>query len=135
MIGLKTCAAAPMYSTVRFVRVLFVIEYCVEKSAVARVRVTRAVPVPVSVPVPLMIAPATGLKIAFTPLTLSVPLTAKLLFSVSGCVMFESVRLKKVILAVLEILCDPVPLKLNVPVPAFRVVPGAGPPAVKIKFP
>ncbi len=70
MIGLKTCAAVPMYSTVRLVNVLLVIVYCDEKSAVAAMRVTRAVPVPVSVPVPLMTAAATGMKIAFTPLTL-----------------------------------------------------------------
>ena len=48
--------------------------------------------------------------------------------------MFESVRLKKVMLVPLLMLCAPVPLKLNVPVPAFRVVAGA-PPAFKTKLP
>src|SRR5215210_2616277 len=90
VIGLKTCAAAPMYSTVRLVNVLLVIVYCDEKSAVAAVRVTRAVPVPVSVPVPLMIVAATGERIAFAPLTLRLPPTARLLLSVSGWVVFES---------------------------------------------
>ena len=135
VIGLKTCAAVPMYSTVKLVNVLFVIVYCDEKSAVAAMRVTRAVPVPVSVPVPLITVAGTGAKIAFAPLTLRLPLTAKLLLAVSGCVTFESVRLKNVMAEPFVILCDPVPLKLNVPVPAFRVVPGAGPPAVKLKFP
>ena len=48
--------------------------------------------------------------------------------------MFESVRLKKVIAVPLLILCALVPLKLNVPVPAFKVVAGA-PPAFKTKLP
>ena len=134
VIGLKICAPAPMYSTVRLVNVLFVIVYCDEKSAVAAVRVTRAVPVPVNVPVPLMTAPATGERIAFTPLTLRVPLTARLLLSVSGWVMFESVRLKNVMFVPFVMLCAPVPLKLNVPVPAFKVVAGA-PPAFRTKLP
>ena len=97
-------------------------------------REARAVPVPVSVPVPLMTAAATGERIAFAPLTLRVPLTARLLLSVSGCVTFESVRLKNVMLVPLVMLCAPVPLKLNVPVPAFKVVAGA-PPALRTKFP
>src|ERR1700754_316771 len=133
-IGLKTCAAAPMYSTVKLVRVLFVIVYCDRKSAVAAIRVTRAVPVPVNVPVPIIPAPATGLNIAFVPLTLSEPLTAKLLLAVSGLVMFESVRLKNVMLVPLLMLCAAVPLKLNVLVPAFNVVAG-DPPAFKTKLP
>ena len=84
VIALKTCAAVPIYSTVRLVKVLLVIVYWEEKSAVAAIRVTRAVPVPVSVPVPLMTAAATGLRIAFTPLTLRLPLAARLLLSVNG---------------------------------------------------
>jgi len=108
--------------------------YCDRKSAVAAVRDARAVPVPVSVPVPLITAPPTGERMAFAPLTFRVPLTARLLLSVSGFVTFESVRLKKVMLVPLEILCAPVPLKLNVPVPAFKVVAG-DPPAFKTKFP
>ena len=74
------------------------------------------------------------MKIAFAPLTLRVPLTSKLLLAVSGCVTFESVRLKNVMLVPLVMLCAPVPLKLNVPVPAFKVVAGA-PPAFKNKVP
>lgn len=81
-----------------------------------------------------MTAAATGERIAFAPLTLRVPLTAKLLLSVSGCVTLESVRLKKVMAVPLLMLCEPVPLKLNVPVPALRVVAGA-PPALRTKFP
>src|SRR5215217_848977 len=111
-IGLNTCAAVPMYSTVRLVNVLLLIVYCDEKSAVAAMRVTRAVPVPVSVPVPLITAAATGDKMAFAPLTLRVPLTARLLLSVSGFVTFESVKLKKVMLVPLLILCAPVPLNI-----------------------
>src|ERR1051325_8749241 len=111
VIALKVCAAVPMYSTVRLVSVLFVIVYWLRKSAVAAVRVTRAVPVPVSVPVPLMTAAATGLKIAFAPFTFNVPLTPKLLFAVSGWVVFESVRLKKLREKLLLILCVLVPLK------------------------
>ena len=61
---------------------------------------------------------------AFAPLTLRVPSTAKLLLAVSGWVTFESVRLKNVMAVPLVILCAPVPLKLNVPVPAFKVVAG-----------
>ena len=123
-----------MYSTVKFVSVLVVIVYCDKKSAVAAIRVTRAVPEPVKVPVPLMTAAATGERIAFAPLTLRVPPTAKLLLAVSGFVVFESVRLKNVIFVPLLMLCAPVPLKLNVLVPAFNVVAGA-PPAFKTKFP
>src|ERR1041385_2748296 len=134
VIGLKTCAAAPMYSTVRLVNVLFVIVYCDEKSAVAAVRVTRAVPEPVSVPVPLITVAATGAKIAFAPLTLRLPLTAKLLFAASGCVVFESVRLKIVILVPLLMLWAPVPLKLNVPVAPLKEVAG-DPPAFTTRFP
>src|ERR1041385_46510 len=107
-----------MYSTVRLVKVLFVMVYCDEKSAVAAMRVTRAVPEPVNVPVPLMTGAATGAKIAFVPLTLRLPLTAKLLLAVSGWVVFESVRLKNVMPlgALLRLmLCALVPLKLNVP--------------------
>src|SRR6185295_15253174 len=104
-----------MYSTVRFVSVLLVIVYCDKKSGVAAIREARAVPAPVSVPVPLMTDAATGEKIAFAPLTLRVPLTPKLLLAVSGWVTFESVRLKKLMLASLLIDCEPVPLKLNVP--------------------
>src|ERR1044071_4150813 len=123
-----------MYSTVKLVSVLLVMVYCDKKSAVAAVRVTRAVPVPVGVPVPLITAPATGERIAFAPLTLRLPLTARLLLSVSGWVVFESVRLNNVMLVPLLILCALVPLKLNVPVPAFRVVAG-DPPALSTKFP
>jgi len=108
--------------------------YCDKKSGVAAIREARAVPVPVSVPVPLMTAAATGERIAFAPLTLRLPLTARLLLSVRGWVTFESVRLKKVMAVPLEILCALVPLKLNVPVPAFKVVAGA-PPAFRTKFP
>ncbi len=72
---------------------------------------------------------------AFAPLTLRLPLTARLLFSVSGWVTFESVRLKNVMAVPLEMLCAPVPLKLNVPVPAFKLVAGPTPPAFKTKFP
>src|SRR5690349_19855610 len=110
------------------------IVYWFRKSAVAAMRDARAVPVPVNVPVPLITAPATGERIAFTPLTLRVPLTARLLLSVSGFVVFESVRLKNVIAVPLEILCALVPLKLNVLVPAFKVVAG-DPPAFKTKLP
>ena len=81
-----------------------------------------------------MTAPATGERIAFAPLTFRVPFTARLLLSVSGWVTFESVRLKKVMFVPFEMLWAPVPLKLNVPVPAFKVVAGA-PPAFKTKFP
>src|SRR5262249_27112341 len=98
-------------------------------------REARAVPVPVSVPVPLMTVAATGERIAFAPLTVRLLLTARLLLSVSGWVVFESVRLLKVIDAVLLILCAPVPLKLNVPVPALKVVAGPDPPAVKVRLP
>src|ERR1043166_10008605 len=87
-------------------------------------REARAVPVPVNVPVPLITAAATGERIAFAPFTFRLPLTARLLLSVSGLVGFESVRLKNVMLVPLLILCALVPLKLNVPVPAFRVVAG-----------
>src|ERR1051325_127391 len=116
-----------------FVSVLFVMVYWFRKSAVAAMRDARAVPVPVKVPVPLITAPATGEKIAFAPFTLRDPLTAKLLFAVSGFVVFESVRLKNVIAVPLLMLCEPVPLKLNVPVPAFNVVAGA-PPAFSTKL-
>lgn len=101
------------------------------KNASAPVRVTRTRPVPVSVPVPpLITAAATGAKIALAPLTFRVPLTAKLLLSVSGCVTLESVRLKKVIELVLVMLCAMLPLKLNklvspvkVPVPNWKLPP------------
>ena len=46
--------------------------------------VARAVPVPVRVPVPLMTVAATGNRMAFAPLTLRLPLTARLLLSVNG---------------------------------------------------
>src|SRR6476661_3924047 len=96
--------------------------YCDRKSGVAAMRDARAVPVPVKVPVPLITAAATGEKIAFAPLTLRLPLTAKLLLAVSGWVVLESVRLKNVMFVPLLMLCALVPLKLNVPVPAFNVV-------------
>jgi len=53
VVTLAVCAAAPMYSTVKLVRVLVVIVYWLKKES-APVRVTRAVPVPVSVPAPLI---------------------------------------------------------------------------------
>ena len=88
-------------------------------------RVTRAVPVPVSVPVPPITAVATGARVALAPFTLSVPLTLKLLFSVSGFVVFEFVRLKNVIAVPLVILCEPAPLKLNVLVVPASALQGA----------
>ena len=81
-----------------------------------------------------MTVAATGARIAFAPLTFRVPPTFRLLLSVSGCVVFESVRLKKVMSVPLLRLCAPLPLKLNVPVPAFKVVAGA-PPAFSTKLP
>ena len=100
------------------------------KKESAPVRVTRAVPVPVSVPVPpLITAAATGARIALAPLMFKVPLTAKLLLSVSGCVVLESVRLKKVMALPLVMLCAVVPLKLNRQVPAVKV------PEPKLKLP
>ena len=119
MVTLAVCAAAPMYSTVKLVSVLVVIVYWLKKAS-APVRVTRAVPVPVSVPAPLMTEAATGAKIAFAPLTVKVPPTAKLLFTVNGCVTFEFVRLLKVKKLTLVMLCAAEPLKLNVPVPALN---------------
>ena len=104
------------------------------KPAVAARRVTRAVPLPVRVPVPPIREVATGASVALAPFTLRVPLTLKLLLSVNGCVVFESVRLKKVMLVPFVILCAADPLKLKVPVPAFRVVAGA-PPAFRTKLP
>jgi len=53
---------------VRFVSVLFVIVYCEEKSAVAAVRVTFTVPLPVSVPPPLRMTNAAGVSVAPAPI-------------------------------------------------------------------
>src|SRR5882762_232119 len=129
VVVLALCAPAPTYSTVMLVRVLPpVIAYWVKKES-APVRVTCAVPVPVNAPPPLITAAATGAKIALAPLMFRVPLTAKLLLSVSGCVVLESVRLKKVMALLLLMLCAIVPLKLNKPVPALKV------PDPKLKLP
>ena len=129
---LAVCAAAPIYSTVKLVSVLPpVIAYWVKKES-APVRVTRAVPVPVSEPAPLITAVATGARIAFAPLMFREPpdAIAKLLLSVSGFVVLESVRLKKVIKLALVMLCAGAePLKLNVLVPALKV------PDPKLKLP
>lgn len=111
------------------------IVYCDKKSGVAAIREARATPVPVKVPEPLITAPATGERMALAPFAVRLPLTAKLLLNVSGWVTFESVRLLNVIAVPFEILCVPVPLKLNVLVPALRLVAGPAPPALRTKLP
>ncbi len=62
VIALTVCADAPAYSTVRLVKVLLVIVYCELKSAVASVRVTLTVPLPVNVPMPLITSVAEGVN-------------------------------------------------------------------------
>jgi hypothetical protein len=57
-----------VYSTVKLARVLFVIVYWLEKSGVAAVRVTCAVPEPLNVPAPLTISAAAGWKVAPEPM-------------------------------------------------------------------
>ena len=121
--ALTVCAALPAYSTVKFVSVLLAIVYCELKSAVAAVRVTFTVPLPVRVPVPLMMSAAAGAK---EPFTVIVPLALKL-------PLLEIVPLivKLLNVNVPELLMDPeAPLRVIVPVGEKVNAPTVSVPAI-----
>jgi hypothetical protein len=100
------------------VKVLPVIVYWELKSAVAAVRVTWTVPVPVRVPAPLIIFAAEGVKVELEP-RVKVPATAKLLLPVTVAEL-AVVRLKNV--------SEP---ELVIEAPLFMVIV----PAVGVKVP
>src|SRR5215204_6507275 len=78
---------------------------------------------------------ATGASVEPAPFMFKVPFTAGLLLIASGWVVFESVRLKKVGDRDPLIDCEPLPLKLIVPVPPLNVETGVVPPPLVLKFP
>src|ERR1051326_2109952 len=107
--------------------VLLVIVYCVRKSAVAAVRVTRAVPLPVSVPVPPTITAAAGFRMALA-LMVRFPLVLKFVFAVTAALVLASVRSLKVVVVVPLMVCAEVPFSTTVPAPCVNA-------ALFVKFP
>jgi len=104
-----------------------VIVYWLLKSAVAAVRVTFTVPVPVKVPKPEMTSAAPGVKVAELP-TVKVPPTAKLEEEVTAAELAK-VRLLKVRVPLLAI-DEPLPMVI-VPADGLKLTPV---PTVKAPF-